>query len=116
MLFERDYSPVTFDYAVEQLYGADCPDPPVREISVTVRAQEAMARQVAATRAFAPLSRSVADLLGDKWEIRPFEPPWRIDGCVVWQPDNTGGPLIAFTTAAAAYGGAAVELGDPALA
>ena len=104
VLFERDYSPVTFDYAVEQLYGPDCPDPPVQEVSVTVRAQEAMARNLDKTRALAPLSRPVADMLGDKWEIRPFDPPWELDGCVVWQPDNSGGTLIAFTTAAAAYG------------
>jgi len=104
VLFERDYSPVTFDYAVEQLYGPDCPNPPVEEISVTVRAQETMARHIAETRALTPLDRSVADLLGGRWQIRPFDPPWRIDGCLVWQPDHIGGALIAFTAAAAAYG------------
>ncbi len=104
VLFERDYSPVTFDYALEELYGPGFSDPPVHEISVTVRAQEAMVRHVFATAALAPLSRPVADMLGGKWEIRPFDPPWILDGCVVWQRDNSSAALIAFMAAAAAEG------------
>lgn len=104
VLFERGYSPATYDYAVAQLYGPDYADPPVQEISVTVRAQEAMARHIAATGALAPLSRPVADLMRDTWVIRPFEPPWMMDGCIVWQRDNSSAALIAFMTAAGAVG------------
>ena len=104
VLFERSYSPVTFDYVVEQLYGPGCVDPPVREISVTVRAQEAMARNLSATGGLAPLSRPVADLVRGTWVVRPFDPPWHIDACVVWQGDNSSAALITFMAAAAALG------------
>ena len=111
VLFERDYSPVTFDYAVEQLYGADCTDPPVREIGVTVRAQEAIARHITPT-AFAPLSRPLADMVRGTWQIRPFEPPWIMDGCVVWERDNSSAALIAFMAAAAVVGGHTAAASD----
>ena len=101
MLFERAYSPVTFDYAVKQLYGEDCENPPVREISVTVRAQEAMARNIEATRALTPLSRPMADMLRGRWIFRPFDPPWTVQGCVVWQRGNSAAAVTAFTRAAA---------------
>lgn len=96
VLFERAYSPVTYDYAVEQLFGPDCDDPPVHEIQVTVRAQEAMARHIADTGALAPLSKPVADLLRDTWTVRPFSPPWLLDGCVVHLPDLNSAALAAF--------------------
>jgi len=102
VLFERAYSPVTFDYAVRQLYGDDVSDAPVTEVSVTVRAQEAMARRLGTTSALAPLSGPVADLLRDTLAIRPFDPPWFVNGCVVWRRDNGSAPLAAFVAAAAA--------------
>jgi DNA-binding transcriptional LysR family regulator len=111
VLFERDYSTVTFDYALEQLYGADCTDPPVQEIGVTVRAQEAIARHITPT-AFAPLSRPLAEMMRGTWEIRPFAPPWLMDGCVVWERDNSSAALIAFMAAAALVGGHAATAGD----
>ncbi len=101
VLFERAYSPATFDYAVEHLYGPGYADPPVHEVSVTVRAQEAMARELARSDGLAPLSRPVADAVGGALAIRPFDPPWWLDGCVVWQRDNRSAPLVAFLTAAA---------------
>jgi hypothetical protein len=104
VLFEREYSPVTFDYAVDQLYGAGYIDPPVRQIQVTVRAQEAMARQISATGGLAPLSRPVAEHMRGRWELRPFEPAWMMDGCVLWRRDNSSAALIAFMAAAAAEG------------
>ncbi len=100
VLFEREYSPVTYDYAVEELYGHGCPDPPVQEISVTVRAQEAMARCVASTGALAPLSRPVAEMLRGEWVTRSFDPPWMTVGCVVWRGDSTSPALTAFRAAA----------------
>src|SRR3712207_3124224 len=115
VLFERDYSPVTFDYALEQLYGADCTDPPVQEIGVTVRAQEAIARRITPT-AFAPLSRPLADMMRGTWQIRPFEPPWLMDGCVVWERDNSSAALIAFMAAAAVVGGHAAAAANPRVA
>jgi hypothetical protein len=102
VVFERAYSPVTFEYVIEQLYGAGCVDPPVREIAVIVRAQEAMVRQVGAG-AFAPVSKPVADLLSGKLAIRPFDPMWVIDGCVVWQPHNLSSALHTFITAAQGF-------------
>lgn len=102
VLFERAYSPVTFDYVIEQLYGAGCADPPVREVSVIVRAQEAMVRQLVAG-AFAPLARPVADLMRGKLAVRPFDPPWVIDGCVVWLPHNGSAALSAFIAAALGF-------------
>ena len=103
VLFERDYSPATFDYAVEELYGPDCPEPPVLEVSVTVRAQEAMARAVNSEHAIAPLSAPVADLRRGTLAIRPFDPPWFTNGCVVWRTDHTSPALAAFTAAARAW-------------
>ncbi len=96
VLFERSYSPLTFDYAVDQLYGPGCLTPPVREVAVTVRAQEAMAREVADSDGLAPLSRPVADMMGGAWEIRPFDPPWFLEACVVWEPGGNSAPLLAF--------------------
>ena len=103
VLFERDYSPTTFDYALEQLYGTECPDPPVLEVSVTVRAQEAMARAVNAGHAIAPLSAPVADLQRGNFAVKPFDPPWFTHGCVVWRTDHTSPALAAFTAAARAW-------------
>ena len=101
VLFERAYSPITFDYALEQLYGAG-PPPPVHEISVTVRAQEAMAREVlTGDDTLTPLSESVASLLRGSLRLLPFDPPWLMDGCVVWQRDNSSAALGAFLAAAA---------------
>ena len=102
VIFERAYSPVTFEYVIEQLYGVGCVDPPVREIGVIVRAQEAMVRQVGAG-AFAPVSKPVADLLSGKLAIRSFDPVWVIDGCVVWQPHNFSSALHTFITAAQGF-------------
>lgn len=104
VLFERPYSPVSFDYAVDQLYGPGCPDPPVREIPVTVRTQEAMAREVADSGGLAPLSRPIADILGDDWRIRPFEPPWHVEARVVWRPEHRSAALSAFVAQARAQG------------
>jgi DNA-binding transcriptional LysR family regulator len=100
VLFERDYSPASFDYAVEQLYGQDVVNPPVTEISVTVRAQEAMARRLTTTPALAPLSRPIADLLRSTLTIRPFDPPWIMTGRVICRQDNSSAPLAAFVAAA----------------
>jgi len=103
VLFERSYSPVSFDYAVKELYGQDVTDPPVTEVSVTVRAQEAMARRLATTSGLTPLTRPVADLLRGTLAIRPFDPPWFVNGCVVWRRDNSSAPLAALLTAAATH-------------
>jgi DNA-binding transcriptional LysR family regulator len=101
VLFERNYSPVSFDYAVRQLYGQDVTDPPVTEVSVTVRAQEAMARRLATTSGVAPLTRPVADLLRGTLAIRPFDPPWFVNGCVVWRKDHSSAALAAWLAASA---------------
>lgn len=114
ILFERGYSPVTYDYAVEQLYGAGCADPPVHEISVTVRAQETMARQISDNAGFAALSRPVADLVRGRWVIRPFDPPWWMDGSVVWHRDNSSAALIAFMAMTSAAGVQPVDRGSAA--
>lgn len=95
-LFERDYSPVTFDYVLEELYGTGAPtEPTVREVPVTVRAQETMVRHVAADT-FAPLSRPVAESMRGSCEIRSFDPPWFLDGCVVWHQASASASLTAF--------------------
>ena len=104
VLFERDYSPVTFDYALAELYGDGHDAQNVHEISVTVRAQEAMARAVARSEAIAPLSRPIAAMVRGAWATRPFDPPWLLDGCVVWQRENSSAALVAFMAAAAAAG------------
>jgi hypothetical protein len=112
VLFERAYSPASFDYAVEQIYGHHVTNAPVIEISVTVRAQEAMARRLATTPALAPLSQPVADLMRDTLTIRPFDPPWFMNGSVVWRRDNHSAPLVAFVAAAAASGNGHLGGGD----
>ena len=104
VLFEREYSPTTYDYSLEQLYGEGYPDPPVQQVTVTVRAQETMGRQLSTARSLAPMSLAVAELVRGTWEIRPFDPPWFIDGCVVWERDNSSAALMAFMAAAAAEG------------
>jgi DNA-binding transcriptional LysR family regulator len=112
LLFERKYSPVSFDYAVEQLYGPDVNDPPVTEVSVTVRAQEAMARSLTTTSGLTPLTRPVADLLRGTLAIRPFDPPWFVNGCVVWRKDNSSVPLAALLTAATTHKASRDECGE----
>jgi hypothetical protein len=100
VVFERTYSPVAFDYVMEQLYGIECPNPPVREVPVTVRGQETMVRRLAVSEAFAPVTRPLAEMVGGPYEIRPFDPPWILEGCVVWQRADTSAALVAFLAAA----------------
>lgn len=102
VLFEREYSPITFDYALEELVGHDHAAADVHEVSVTVRAQEAMAREVLTRGALAPLSRPVADMVRGALAVRPFDPPWTLDGCVAWQRENSSAALVAFMASAAA--------------
>jgi hypothetical protein len=100
VLFERDYSPVTFDYAVEQMYGPDREHPPVHEVSVTVRPQETMARGVVEHNALTPLAQSLADTLRGPWQVRPFDPPWVMHGSAVWRPGRHHAAMLAFIAAA----------------
>ena len=104
VLFERAYSPVTFDFAIEELYGSDVTDAPVHEIRVTVRAQEAMARSITKFSSLAPLARPVADLFRGTAVVLPFDPPWVMQGCVLWRRDNGSAALVAFMAAATAEG------------
>lgn len=100
VMLERDYSPVTFDYAVEQIYGPDCKSPPVHEVSVTVRPQETMARGVVEHNALTPLAQSLADTLRGPWKVRPFDPPWVMEGCAVWRPGRHSSAMLAFINSA----------------
>lgn len=100
VLFERDYSPVTFDYAVEQMYGSDRERPPVHEVSVTVRPQETMARGVVEHNALTPLAQPLAETLRGAWKVRPFDPPWVMHGSAVWRPGRHPAAMRAFITAA----------------
>lgn len=100
VLLERDYSPVTFDYAVEQMYGPDRKRPPVHEVSVTVRPQETMARGVVEHNALTPLAQSLADTLRGPWQVRPFDPPWVMHGCAVWRAGRHHAAMVAFINSA----------------
>lgn len=100
VLLERDYSPVTFDYAVEQIYGPECKSPPVHEVSVTVRPQETMARGVVEHNALTPLAESLAGTLRGPWQVRPFDPPWVMEGCAVWRPGRHSSAMVAFINSA----------------
>jgi DNA-binding transcriptional LysR family regulator len=102
VLFERAYSPATFDYTVEQLYGAELAEPPIHQVKVTMRAQEVIAQQIGATEGFAPLSKPVADLFRETLQIRPFDPPWFLEGRLVWSSDNMSAALMRLVATAAA--------------
>ncbi|MGY2700955.1 LysR family transcriptional regulator [Nocardioides sp. HB32] len=101
-LFERGYSPASFDYTIEELYGSGYVDPPVREVNVNVRAQETMARQIGVEGGLTALSQPVADLFRGTCEIRPFDPPWFLEGRVVWRNGDMSSALMNFVAAASA--------------
>lgn len=100
VVFERDYSPATFDYVIEQIYGPYRERPPVREVSVTVRPQETMARNVVEHNALTPLAETLAETLRGPWQVRPFDPPWVMTGCAVWRPVRHAAAMRAFIVAA----------------
>ena len=95
VMFERKYSAATFDYAVKELYGPGVTDPPVLELEVTVRAQEAMAQALDETDLLAPMLGPLAARLPAQLQVRPFSPPWYTHGCVIWHRARTPVQLTA---------------------
>jgi DNA-binding transcriptional LysR family regulator len=85
ILFERKYSPTSYDYAIENLFGDQDPSPEaVIPVPVVVRALESMAHKAVELSAIAPLNRSLTDALGGILEYRPFTPPWHMEMACAW--------------------------------
>ncbi|KQU68953.1 LysR family transcriptional regulator [Phycicoccus sp. Root101] len=85
IIFERKYSSISYDYAIENLFGNREPAlGAVITVPVVVRALEAMAHKAVELNAMAPLNRALTIALGGMLEYRSFEPPWYMEIACAW--------------------------------
>lgn len=93
VLFDRQYAPAAYDFAMENIFGDDAGSKTVLPVSVTVRPMEAMAHKAAEVGGIAPVAKSVSHDLGDILEFRSFDPPWFLELACAWV-QRVGTPLI----------------------